>query len=225
MNDSLIWKDYNQNHFLDLEADHIFKIQVDKKYDIVAEGFKEVASDAERLKSTKYLKEADAKRYITSKYLLRTVLSKFTNIAAPAINFQLTANKKPFLTGIEFNVTHSKNLVVMAVSRLPIGIDIEFINQAFDFEPLLSNCFHPEEINSLKNNPNADDFYRLWTRKEAVLKATGEGLIDALDELNCLGDLIVRNNQNLNLQSFKVDDDYLLSIAKADNSKISFWQY
>lgn len=96
---------------------------------------------------------------------------------------------KPLLEGVHFNVSHSRNLVVCAVSDIPVGCDVERIKQA----PLHleKKYFHPEEI-SFRDELSPDDspdkaFFRLWCAKESYLKMTGEGLSFGLKNIKvCL---------------------------------------
>jgi len=220
------WQKYQHNLVLNLDEDHLFKIAVDEHFDRIVNDYNQVLSEKELDKAKKYNKESDGRRYIVSKYYLRKILSSFIKTDAPAINFKETSNKKPSLPGIEFNVTHSGNFVLIVVSKSQIGVDLELINKSFDFKPLLANCFHPDEAAYLKSSSKETaDFYRLWTRKEALLKATGEGLIDELDQLNCLDNHLTRNNLVYYLSSFLIENDYVMSLAKLENGHLNFWEY
>ena len=225
MDKNIDWKKYEIESVLNYEDDHVFKIDVEKHFITILDNYKDILSEKELVKSKKYNKEADAKRYLISKYFLRKILSKFIHVEPNAIRFEQTSNKKPTVAGVEFNLTHSGKLVLIAISKSLIGIDLEYINKEFDFNPLLSNCFHQDEIDFLKaNNNKIDNFYKLWTRKEALLKATGEGLIDELDQINSLGNEVRRRDLSFDLQSFSLEDNNVISIARLGNpSKINFW--
>jgi 4'-phosphopantetheinyl transferase len=120
---------------------------------------------------------------------------------------------KPAVSGIEFNLSHSGDFIVIALSHSGIGIDIEYLKRSFDFRDVLTNCFNEEEMSFVLQGDIALNFYSLWTRKEAVLKATGEGLTDMLQLLNCLPDVVSRKEKSFKLITFRIQKDYVLSLA------------
>ncbi|WP_316736906.1 4'-phosphopantetheinyl transferase family protein [Pedobacter aquatilis] len=220
---NIIWETANWKW--DLNKIHVFKINVAEKFKDISTEYNAILSDAELLKSSKYLHNNDKERYITSKYFLRLILAQFTEIAPTDLEFSFHNNKKPKLNGIEFNVSHSGNLILITISSKPIGVDIESINRAFDFESLLEICFHPEEIKYLSNN-NLDTFYTFWTRKEALLKATGEGLIDNLESIDTTKKSDLRKNYNYYWKTFSLEENYIASIAyqPTEEDQFKFWQ-
>lgn len=107
---------------------------------------------------------------------------------------------KPYSTeldGLEFNVSHSGSHALIALARhLPIGIDIEGPGRARSIDDIAQRYFAPSEAAALRRLPEEQRrvaFLRLWTGKEAVLKALGHGLSFGLDrvefELNADGEL------------------------------------
>ena len=99
---------------------------------------------------------------------------------AGADNLSMTMGKygKPGLKmhpGIHFNLSHGGNLVVCAVSDVPVGIDVETGHR---YDPgVTARCFQPDEIALIKNAPDPDKaFTRMWVRKESLLKRMGTGL-------------------------------------------------
>lgn len=222
---NIIWKKYTGNFKLNLDAIHIFKINIDNSFTEIRDVYKLIISENEIAKSNRYNKNTDHQRYIVGKFFLRLILSKFKILAPEKIVFHQKENKKPSVPGIEFNVTHSGNILLIAISANPIGIDIEFINQSFDHNQILRNCFDLDEIDFINTkSENLLNFYTLWTRKEALLKSTGEGLIDKLDQINCLDDLISRNKSDYHLISNLVNDNYVMSIASSSLKQIDYWE-
>lgn len=97
---------------------------------------------------------------------------------------------KPYaadLDGIEFNLSHSGRHALIAVARqLPLGIDIEAEGRARSIDDIAQRYFAPAETAALRALPQAlrnVAFLRLWTGKEAVLKALGHGLSYGLDRV------------------------------------------
>lgn len=118
---------------------------------------------------------------------------------------------KPLLEGIHFNVSHSKNLVVCALSDTPVGCDVEIIKKA----PLHleKKCFNPEEIR-FRDELSPDDsvdraFFRLWSAKESYLKMTGEGL-----SLGCMRVKICLGSYKVNKSLVFRDGNLLTSLPK-----------
>lgn len=121
-------------------------------------------------------------RFIRARYGLRKILSQYTNVAASAIQFSYSTQKKPFLKfahHLSFNLSHSDHLAIYAISAGPeIGIDIERIKKTYD-ERVAERYFSAAEnqaLLSLSKSQRVIGFYRLWARKEAVVKALGHGL-------------------------------------------------
>jgi len=206
---------------LDLGKIHIFKVDVAEKFKDISAHYKSILSDLEILKAERYVQSADKERFITSKYFLRIILSKFLNISPNKLSFDFQKNKKPQLNGIEFNVSHSGAIILITVSNKPIGIDVEFTSRSFDFKSLLDICFHPDERERL-SIADKNTFYTFWTRKEALLKATGEGLIDDLKSISTINNSIRRQNHFYELKSFLIQEDYIASIAYQSPSTGSF---
>ncbi|MDN3585374.1 4'-phosphopantetheinyl transferase superfamily protein [Pedobacter aquatilis] len=211
---------------LDLTQIHIFKINVPEKFRDISASYKSVLSDLEISKAEKYVQLNDKERFITSKYFLRLILSKFINIMPVDVKFDFQNNKKPQLNGIEFNVSHSGSIILIAVSNKAIGIDVEFTDKFFNFESILEVCFHADEKENLVRT-HKNTFYTIWTRKEALLKATGEGLVDNLETINTLTNSIKRSDKFYELKSFFVQRDYIASIAyqSTEENHFKFWQF
>lgn len=106
--------------------------------------------------------------------LLQHVLDSH-GVSAQAIQFGV--NGKPEVEGIYFNLSHSKNMVVCAVSDKPVGCDIEKIAEAP--HKVAERFFGENEIKYLAQFSDEEknkEFYRLWTMKESYIKMTGEGM-------------------------------------------------
>jgi 4'-phosphopantetheinyl transferase len=104
--------------------------------------------------------------------------------------FSRDKNNKPFIAGWQhFSITHSNGLVAVAFhSRSLIGIDTEFVRAIKIDEMSIALC--NEEIDFLKRSINPIvSFFEIWTKKEAVVKATGDGIFN-IKELNCASEVI-----------------------------------
>lgn len=113
---------------------------------------------------------------------LRTVLGHVTGRVAAELDFTTTPNGKPGLAGIEFNLSHSGAWAVLAVATRPVGIDIE-TRLVRDPLALAERFCTPHETATLRALPTSDHpaaFRRIWTAREAAVKALGRSLLDSL---------------------------------------------
>ncbi len=107
----------------------------------------------------------------------------------PVQSFQTEDRGKPYLAGaVPFNITHSGGLVGVALSSQgPLGVDIEYARDNRDSDGLISHVCHEHERRYLTSKPEDERqkrFYTCWTRKEALLKASGAGLSNDLTAMN-----------------------------------------
>ena len=133
------------------------------------------------------MRHAEKQRhFIAARSALRLILSKYIGITPEMLPLATAAQGKPFLDlpdGLQFNVTHARGKALIAVSQVAVGIDLEFARSVRNLDRLVENYFAPEEeqkLTSLPDEQRAQAFLAAWTRKEACLKATGEGIAGGL---------------------------------------------
>ncbi len=148
---------------------------------------------AEELRRGSHFKASAARdEFLLSRLLLRRILSG--HLQRPADHIVLTLNPygKPMLdlsdqASIEFNISHSHGRLLVAVCRgFPVGIDIEKIDYAIDPILMAQNGLLSEDLVQLQaaaGNDRHDLFFRLWTRREAWLKAIGKGFLAASENV------------------------------------------
>jgi 4'-phosphopantetheinyl transferase len=128
--------------------------------------------------------ERDRRRYITGRGLTRTVLARYLGRDPASLAFRYGPYGRPELAEMPFNVSHSGDLAVVAVGlQQDIGVDIERLRPEPAEEEVAERFFSPTEVNALRSLPRADQpraFLSCWTRKEAFIKALGNGLSLAL---------------------------------------------
>jgi phosphopantetheinyl transferase len=116
--------------------------------------------------------------------LLRMLLSRFLNLPPEHIVIQKTKSGKPFVEnkGLFFNVSHSDSSYLIAVSRMGrIGVDIECLTGNEDLVSMADYAFSEHEKRvCFETDDRIMNFTKIWTLKEALLKATGSGLADNL---------------------------------------------
>ncbi len=122
--------------------------------------------------------------------------------------FSYNEHDKPFLKnypGWYFNISHSKTAVCCVLSRKEMGIDIEEVGEYK--ESLAAYICNDKELESLHDSENkADDFYKLWTRKEAVFKMIGSGITNDIKD--------ILDTPYINITSLKVDNIWLTVVRQ-----------
>jgi 4'-phosphopantetheinyl transferase len=124
--------------------------------------------------------------YTVCRGVLRSLLARYLGGMARGLRFAYSAEGKPGLaaecnqSGVEFSVTHSCRAAVIAVTRgHPVGVDVERVHPLADLRAMVQTCFAVEEQEEFWRLPQPVQpraFFTGWTRKEAIHKATGEGL-------------------------------------------------
>ena len=143
-----------------------------------------VLSEAETARAARFVRPADGRAFAMTRARLRHILSEYCDQAPEALTLTTTARDKPMLAdGPAFNLSHSGGIAVLAVAPdhgeadLPLGVDIEAHRPV---EPRMAELsFSPQEQADLAAYEGADwvqAFFHGWTRKEAVIKALGQGL-------------------------------------------------
>jgi 4'-phosphopantetheinyl transferase len=140
------------------------------------------------------LRPDDRSRYIAAHGILRQLLGRYLSIAPAELAFGQNAFGKPLLTAgtgrtaVSFNLAHSGDLILYAfASDYRVGIDVEAINTDLDVTELAQSQFSLHEIQTLQAmmpSERTSAFFRCWTRKEAYLKARGEGLVFPLGQFS-----------------------------------------
>jgi 4'-phosphopantetheinyl transferase len=150
-------------------------------------------------------------------------LAKQTGLDVNEIVLDTYSNKKPCLPShpsVFFNVTHAGDYAVIAIAKEPVGVDIEYVNKDFDYNEILSGIFNKSEINEVFNSKDKQRaFYKLWTRKEAIVKATGKGIDDhfpeivSLDGYHYMCPELLSNIELMKVFSFELNEDYIGAVA------------
>lgn len=144
-------------------------------------------SEDERERAARFRFERDRSRYVVGRAVLRRLLGGYSGRPAAELRFRYGTNEKPYLPGSDvwFNVSHSGPVALFAFSGAgELGIDIELEGPDVARERVAEHFFAPGEVRRLRAVPEALQaraFLHCWTRKEAFIKARGDGLSLALD--------------------------------------------
>lgn len=150
----------------------------------------ETLSPDERERAQNFLFEKHRKYFIVGRGLLRAILGQYLQQPPAQLHFCYGVNGKPTLCvggvpQLHFSLAHSEDCAVYGISRdSELGVDIELVRELSDIEAVAKSFFSPEEcgdLHSIGLDRRAEAFLNCWTRKEAYLKATGDGLSVPLD--------------------------------------------
>ena len=169
---------------------HVWAVPLDDAR-VDLDGGLELLSPDERERAARFHFEQHRRRYLIAHIALHRILSRYLQIAPARLYFDLGSNGKPKLppalgaSGIEFNLSHSNEMALLAVNRIgEVGVDIEYVKPGFKFEEIAERFFTAREAAVLRGLPSElqrQAFFKCWTCKEAFLKAKGTGLSGKLD--------------------------------------------
>lgn len=144
--------------------------------------------------------------------VLRALLSMFTIATPKRLSIQRGPAGKPYLEGVQlhFNISHSENLLAIALSNVPVGVDVERIDPSREVLEIARSVFYEDELGWLESMSftcRARKFTELWSLKEAHLKRLGVGIAGGLARLKR-----VRSGERFILESKDAPANYLSMI-------------
>jgi 4'-phosphopantetheinyl transferase len=152
--------------------------------------YAELLTADEQQKAARFRVVDHRRRYAVTHGALRAILAGYLGAEPMALQFGTIARGKPMLQGhqgLRFNLSHSGQLTLIAVGPVELGVDLEKVRHLEGQREIARRHFSPSEIQALAALPESEQlqgFYRCWTRKEAFIKATGQGLSCALDSFD-----------------------------------------
>lgn len=160
--------------------------------------------------------EDDRRNFLFCRGMLRILLASYLGASPAELLFTYSAHGKPSLApssgSVEFNLSHSNGSLLIAISqRRKIGVDIEFVRCELDVQEIADRFFSREETRALMQLPVSlryDAFFSCWTRKEAFVKARGEGLSWPLNSFDV---------------SVMPDEDEVALVTRPDHSEAERW--
>ncbi len=193
-------------------------------------------------KVSKFKQKIHGDRYLICRSNLRKILSTYLYTKPEKIKISYTKKGKPYISQnknnptIHFNLSHTNNQIIYAISKNIVGIDIENIHKQTNYEQLAKRFFCASEyetINQAKQEEKAKIFYSFWTGKEAYLKAIGEGISGGLNTIefnyqtlnNQLAIVTPSLSQNWQVKSITINNKYLANILVNITTNIHFRYY
>ncbi len=175
---------------LSSEDVHVWQATLNQPADIV-DRLAATLSNDERQRAERFHFERDRRRFTAGRGILRVILGRYLNLEPDRLRFSYGAQGKPYLAQpagnppLSFNLTHSHELALYAFTLgREVGIDVEYIKPLPDLEQIAGRFFSAQEQAQLLALPPAQKaagFFNCWTRKEAYIKALGQGLSIPLD--------------------------------------------
>lgn len=187
------------NIYLPLEVNQVYVWQADLNLtNSRLQKLQLTLSADEQCRANRFYFPQDKNHYIAARGILRSILAEYLHTNPELIKFTYTPQGKPYLANnnkkssveyknvIQFNLSHSQGLALYAIAvDRPLGIDLEYCRPLPNALALAKRWFLPSEYQELLPQSNRvsqceqeKTFFRLWTAKEAYLKATGVGLRD-----------------------------------------------
>ena len=225
---------------------HVWQASLDLPPERVRKLERFLSSD-ELDRARRFLVRSARDRYTVARAVLRNILTRYVAVAPADLRFRYTEYGKPELahpaTSIEFNLSHSYGLAVYAVTAgVPVGIDVEYLHRRATMDRLriAHRLFSDREYNELASTPpyrRDQAFLACWTRKEAFIKAIGQGLSCPLDQFDVTVDPGVSpelrathwdplETGRWSMASVDPGPDYIGALAvPVRNLKITRWQW
>lgn len=187
------WEYPPQKPLLPNNEVHVWRAQLNQPAQRVQQ-LQQILSNDECLRAERFHFDRDRRRFIVSQGILRTIICYYTGEEPCRLKFHHGHRGKPYLKEsfgsdtLQFNLAHSNEIVLYAFTcNREIGIDLEYIRDMPDAEQIALNTYSPLEYKRLQSLPKCQKqvaFFNCWVRKEAYIKAIGDGLYYALDRFD-----------------------------------------
>lgn len=188
-----LWSPAPANLVLLSDEIHVWRASLDQSAPQVQQLAQTLSTD-ERMRSERFYFEQDRKRFVVGRGLLRTILGSYLGMEPSQLQFCYGPRGKPYLaqtaagSTLRFNLSHSQGLALYAIARdREIGIDLEHIRHVSTAEQIVERFFSVREkavFSTLPPSQKQAAFFNCWTRREAYLKAVGDGLAFPLDQFD-----------------------------------------
>lgn len=183
-----LWVPAPDRLVLTREEVHIWRVDLHRQPDTIRAFLGTLSAD-EHVRAGKYHFQRDFKRFVISRGVLRNIISRYINVASRDIRFSYDQYGRPRLSSCVipfcFSLSHTSGIALYAISQgQAVGVDIEYARKNFSGIKIAERFFSVNEIATLRALPaglQTAAFFNCWTRKEAYLKARGEGLSHPLN--------------------------------------------
>jgi len=170
---------------------HIWRARLDVPWSWT---FDEALCLEDRTRADRFKFESDRRKFCAARASLRLILSRYLDAKPGRLKLSVGDFGKPFIAdktlaqGLRFNLSHSHQLALIAITRdREVGVDLEFMRPDFATDEVAGHFFSPAEVEQFRlvsPQMRTRTFFNCWTRKEAYIKARGEGLYCPLDQFD-----------------------------------------
>ncbi|GAB4025291.1 4'-phosphopantetheinyl transferase family protein [Spirosoma gilvum] len=177
----------------------------------------------EIIRAQRFRQADDRHRFVYGRRIIRRLLGAYVGLPPADVTLTIGTNRKPVLAHSadwHFNMSHSGNWILVAVGRELVGVDLEKVVSSFVFQDIIAQSFsQPEQQFIGKSHNPGETFYQLWTRKEALVKATAKGVdedfarVPSLDGTHRIDSSVIGASNNWLINSFSVDEGYPAAVA------------
>lgn len=188
----LIWTVATTHPNLSTDQVHVWRIELNRP-ETERERLWPLLSPEEKQQADRFHFPNGKNHYVVCRGTVRLILAGYLQINPSEVRFQVGPFGKPSLkiasrTKVEFNVSHSHGLALLAVSAgRPLGVDLEQVRVMDTYEQIAVRYFSPIEVKRLRqmaDHEKPEAFFSCWSRKEAFVKATGQGISYGLDQFS-----------------------------------------
>jgi 4'-phosphopantetheinyl transferase len=240
-----LWREPAGDLTLAPQEVHIWRISLAQVEDTVHR-LRALLSPDEIQRADRFYFERDRRRFTVARAAMRQILGHYLGLLPAALVFAYGEKGKPELataihqSELRFNLSHSGEFALLGVAKEAcLGIDIEFINHEFASEEIGERFFSRNEVMRLQAAPRdkkAEAFFSCWTRKEAYIKALGEGLSVPLDSFEvAFGDLpaallrvdhLPEEQSRWSMYDIQAVDEYKSAlVVEGQGFKLRHWQW
>jgi 4'-phosphopantetheinyl transferase len=238
-----VWSQTPANLTLVDDEVHVWRASLDVP-SFKLQQFQKCLAENELSRANRFVFEKDRNHYVAARGQLRHILSFYLPQKPETFQFEYTSHGKPSLVGdhgLNFNLSHSGKLVLYAITRRrELGIDIELMRPDFSGIDIAEHYFSKNEVavfQRLPENLRPDAFFTCWTRKEAYIKAIGEGLSCPLYTFDVAfapseAPMLLANRtkpdeiSRWSMHDFAAGDGYKAALCvEGFNLRVSCWQF
>ena len=170
----------------------------------------DVISRQEQETASTFRKSADAKKYVIRRGIVRSILAHYTRLTPEMLAFITGKNGKPELdppdgyADLSFNLSHTSEMVLIGVTKKRrIGVDLVKMDPSYRFQDIAAYLLTPAEkafLNRIEPDQRYQVFFRIWTAKEAILKANGStlSLMGTTDLSEIIADVLYSPDYSMN---------------------------
>ncbi|OCQ99688.1 4'-phosphopantetheinyl transferase [Oscillatoriales cyanobacterium USR001] len=243
---NITWNTPPQKMILSSNNIHIWRANLHLPIEQIETFFQTLSAD-EKIRAEKFHFDRHRNFFIAARGILRAILSRYLEIKPHQLRFNYSTRGKPEIAencgvkNLEFNLSHSEEIAIYGITcASKIGIDIEKIRSIDDAEQIAKRFFAAREcswLSEISPSEKPAAFFRLWTCKEAYLKAIGEGLAFGLDRFEISFSssesptiISIQGSDRIEipwfLQQLTPVSGYVGSVAvKVDNPCFHYWQW